>query len=72
MTADFVITMRGGNDTVTIEGNQAPDDVEIDTGDGDDTVMIKDLVIPDDLLILTGSGSDKVTITLGIEALKNA
>lgn len=63
---DFKIVMRGGNDTIQIDdgdGNEAPDDLEIDAGQGNDVVLVRHFLVHDDLKIRLGSGDDVLTLS---------
>ena len=62
VTADLVIRLAAGNDTLEIADSIVPRDVRIDGGDGDNSVTIDPTTIGRNLRILNGTGSDSLVL----------
>ena len=64
VTDDFVINMRGGDDTVQIRSEPTsrfmavPDDVNFRSGSGNDILTMDRVLVGDDVRVNTGSGAD--------------
>ena len=62
-TGDLKISMKDGDDTVSITDLDVPGKAKIKGGDGNDTITIDGVTIDDKLKISLGDGDDTLSIT---------